>query len=186
MRLLGAKLHTLAATLSTALANLLFASSSSALAFGSVAFCAAEDCMSAAVMARLMQVGATAGIGCGQLAHRAARRGPFLSLLRSFLGAVGWRRAATTSPPSRGSSRCTPLASSPLASGPRRDTTPFHDHGFETGKLFAVGVRIGRPQLPYFVCAATQLLAALLVLVIPRAGWEEDGDGRGRPGVAKR
>ena len=49
-------------TLSTAANVGLFACRSNVLAAASVAFCAAEDCMSAAVTARLVQAGAAAGL----------------------------------------------------------------------------------------------------------------------------
>lgn len=68
VRWLGGWLHTVAWTVSTAVSNLLFMTRSSLLAFISVPFSAAEDCMSAAVIARMMHVGSSLGVGRGQLA----------------------------------------------------------------------------------------------------------------------
>ena len=39
-------------------------------------------------------------------------------------------------------------------------------------RLFAAGLRVGRPQLVYVIAALTQLLAAALVLSLPRSEWE--------------
>jgi len=135
VQLLGPKWHTALTTIATACANLLFMSRSSVLAFGSVLFAASEDCMSAAVMARIMKVGDAAGVGRGRTA-----------------------------------SDCHNLAASVRVVGL---------YGF--GKLFAIGVRIGRPQLPYLVLAASQLLAVALVLGAGRRLWHDSDDDGGRP-----
>lgn len=124
---LGSKWHTIATTTSTVLANLLFMSRSSALAFGSILFAATEDCMSAAVMARIMQVGVHSGIGRGRLA-----------------------------------SGCHNLAAVVRVGGL-----------YSFGKLFAIGARMGRPQLPYLACAASQLLAVILLLCTRREDWHD-------------
>lgn len=124
---LGGKWHTIATTLLTVVANLLFMSRSSALAFGSILFAATEDCMSAAVMARIMQIGTQTGLGRGRLA-----------------------------------SGCHNLAAIVRVGGL-----------YSFGKLFAIGMRRGCPQLPYLLCAASQLLAVILVLCTARGLWQE-------------
>jgi hypothetical protein len=70
VRRLGNRNHTLLWTLCTTASLLLFMlpSAGSRLATLSVLFCAAEDCMSAAVCARLVQAGGAAGLSQGQLA----------------------------------------------------------------------------------------------------------------------
>jgi len=138
---LGSKWHTIATTASTVLANLLFMSRSSALAFGSILFAATEDCMSAAVTARIMQVGVQTGIGRGRLA-----------------------------------SGCHNLAAVVRVGGL-----------YSFGQLFAIGSRMGRPQLPYLVCAASQLLAVILLLCTGREDWHDpptEGEG-GVPSASK-
>jgi DHA1 family tetracycline resistance protein-like MFS transporter len=67
VRAFGNRRHTLLWTLSTGLSLLLFASTPM-LAWASVVFCAAEDCMSAAIVALLVQAGRAAGLSQGQLA----------------------------------------------------------------------------------------------------------------------
>ena len=67
VRLLGAKMHSVWWTASTALSSLLFTTRSNALAAFSVILCAAEDCMSAAVIAKIVQAGAAAGLTQGQI-----------------------------------------------------------------------------------------------------------------------
>ena len=70
VRRMGNLRHTLFWTLSTALSCVLFMlpSPRSLLAATSVFFTAAEDCMSASVVAKLVQVGGAAGLSQGQLA----------------------------------------------------------------------------------------------------------------------
>ncbi|KAL1499718.1 hypothetical protein AB1Y20_012405 [Prymnesium parvum] len=60
--------HTFLWSSSTAISLMLFMSRSTSVAFASIPFTAAEDCMSAAVTARLCRAGASAGIRQGQLA----------------------------------------------------------------------------------------------------------------------
>jgi hypothetical protein len=95
--------------------------------------------MSAAVMARIMQVGVHSGIGRGRLA-----------------------------------SGCHNLAAVVRVGGL-----------YSFGRLFAIGVRTGVPQLPYLACAASQLLAVILLLCTRREDWLE-GDapaGQGEAGL---
>lgn len=125
VRLLGNQLHTLLWTLSTALSTLLFATASTTLALASVLFCAAEDCMSAAVVARLVQAGGAAGLSQGQLAGAVHN----LSAVVRVLGL------------------------------------------FAFGRLYLAGRAVGLPQLPYIICAATLLAAAILVVSLPAALW---------------
>ena len=40
------------------------------------------------------------------------------------------------------------------------------------GKLCSVGMSTGMPQLPYFICAALQLVAVALVFTLPAASWQ--------------
>jgi len=126
VRRFGNRMHTLAWTLSTALSNLLFMSRSSALAFASVPFSAAEDCMSAAVSARIARAGAGAGMSQGQLAGDCHNMAACVRVVGLYL----------------------------------------------FGKLYAVGLRVGMPQMAYVVCAAAQLVAALLTLGLPTAVWD--------------
>ena len=53
---------------------------------------------------------------------------------------------------------------------------------FLFGQLYGVGLRVGLPQLPYLSCVATQLLAAALILSIPRRDWSSEAE-RGRGGL---
>ena len=72
VRALGGRLHTCLWTGATAMGALMFASTSSTLAYTSVLFSCAEDCMAAAVVARLVQAGLKSGIPQGQLASNCA------------------------------------------------------------------------------------------------------------------
>ena len=45
------------------------------------------------------------------------------------------------------------------------------------GKLCSVGMGKGVPELPYWVCAATQLAAVALVFTLPAAAWRNDAEG---------
>lgn len=132
VRLLGWWLHTVTWSLSTGLSLLLFMSRSSLLAFGSVIFSSAEDCMSAAVFAKMMLVGGRLGLGRGRLASD-------IHNLEACFRVAGL---------------------------------------FGFGRLFAVGLRAGFPQLAYVVCALAQLAAALLMLLLPRG--DDRADDRGR------
>ena len=96
VRRLGNRNHSLLWTVSTALACVLFAARSpySSLAAASVAFTAAEDCMSAAVCAKLVQAGSAAGLRQGQLAGAVHNLSAFVRVLglyvfgRLYLGGV--------------------------------------------------------------------------------------------------
>uniref|UniRef100_A0A7S4BK93 Major facilitator superfamily (MFS) profile domain-containing protein n=1 Tax=Chrysotila carterae TaxID=13221 RepID=A0A7S4BK93_CHRCT len=125
VRRIGGKAHTLVWTLATAVSNLLFMSRSTVLAMASVPFCAAEDCMSAAAMARIVQLGGSTGVGRGRV-----------------------------------TSECHNMAACVRVAGL-----------FLFGKLYAVGMHVGFPQLSYVCCAAAQILAAALVLTTTRADW---------------
>jgi len=124
VRWLGGWLHTVAWSVATGVSNLLFASRSSLLAFVSVLFSAAEDCMSAAVIARIMHVGSGLGVGRGQLASDIHN----LEACVRVFGLLAF------------------------------------------GRLFAVGMRAGLPQLAYVACAVAQFLAAALMLALPPDG----------------
>eukprot|EP00966_Prymnesium_polylepis_P050103 1159768-Prymnesium_polylepis.1 len=108
-------------------------SRSSALAFASVPFTAAEDCMSAAVTARLCTAGAAAGISQGQLAGDCHNLAACVRVLGLWL----------------------------------------------FGKLCALGMRTGVPQLAYIGCAAAQLLAAVGTLALSAAAWGDGARGHG-------
>ena len=43
------------------------------------------------------------------------------------------------------------------------------------GKLCAVGMKAGVPQLPYVICMGLQLLAAALIFLIPSTEWLDSG-----------
>ena len=127
VRRLGSRRHTWTWTLATGISLLLFMTPSpaSSLAMLSVLFCAAEDCMSAAVCASIVQAGGAAGLSQGQLAGDVHN----LSAIVRVLGLWGF------------------------------------------GKLYLAGVRLNLPSLPYLLCAATQIAAALLVVLLPAAWW---------------
>ena len=51
-------------------------------------------------------------------------------------------------------------------------------YGF--GKLYAIGMRLGVPQLPYLACAAAQLLAAAGTLALSSAVWRGAASSEGQ------
>jgi DHA1 family tetracycline resistance protein-like MFS transporter len=87
VRWLGNRRHTLLWTFSTALSCLLFMVPSpySSLAIASVVFTAAEDCMSASVIARLIQVGAAAGLTKGSLAGAVHNLSAFVRIVALYI-----------------------------------------------------------------------------------------------------
>ena len=136
VRWLGNRRHTAFWTLSTAISLLLFMtpSAGSRLAALSVMFCAAEDCMSAAVCARLVQAGSEAGLPQGQLAGDVHNLSASVRVVA--LSLFGW--------------------------------------------LYLAGVRLNLPSLPYLLCAATQFIAFVGVVLLP-AHWWRSGGGRAAP-----